>query len=113
MSTISPVINLQGALDRMGDMEIYLEIAEIFAENIPNALRVIEERMAENDLKEVTRIIHSLKGSCATVGAESLAAVCSALEKTCTEGNLSAIQAGYASLKPLLEALPGALRAIK
>ena len=77
------VLDMDAAIDRMGDREIYLEIAHCFADNLPAALDALDAAICDLDMPTATRLAHSLKGNCSTVGAEELRAACLSMEQLC------------------------------
>jgi HPt (histidine-containing phosphotransfer) domain-containing protein len=76
---------MQGAVERMGDREIYGEIARAFARNMENVLEDLALALHGADMPSATRLAHSLKGNCGTVGAEEMRRACLKLERLCRE----------------------------
>ncbi len=102
-------IDRAGAIERMGDEEIYKEIAAFFAQNIPENLQKLEEaldaspRVAEcspQELENPMRLAHSFKGNCATVGAEGVRDLAKELEMLCRAGKAAEARQAFALLKP-------------
>ena len=98
-------LNLDEAVERMGDKEIYLEIARYFAEHLPQYLKDLTTSLTAGDTETCTRLAHSLKGNCAKVGAEGLRQDCYILETLCREGTLDKARDHYSDLVPQLLSL--------
>lgn len=99
------IINVEEAVERMGDKDIYLEIARYFASHLPSSLAKLDACLRAGKLDEATRAAHSLKGNCATVGADALKEDCLQLETLCQTGDHDRASAIYAELAPKLVAL--------
>lgn len=97
-----PVLHLDEAIARMGDREIYLEIAHYFAGRMRETLGELLGKLNDGDMENATRLAHSLKGNCATIGAEELRTACLALERLCREERREQALAAYAELVPKL-----------
>lgn len=64
-------LNLYQARQNFGcDEELLQEIAGVFIEDVPLIAAELEEARERNDISTVGRLAHSLKGLCATFGAE-------------------------------------------
>lgn len=63
-----------------GAEEVFAELIAIFAEEAPKSLAVLARAIEMGDPQKIERAAHSLKGSCATIGAARAAAVCADLE---------------------------------
>jgi HPt (histidine-containing phosphotransfer) domain-containing protein len=63
-----------------GMSEIVVEVLESFLKQGPADIDRLVAALAGGDLPSSRRAAHSLKGSCLTVGAESLAAACQRIE---------------------------------
>lgn len=98
-------LNVREAVDRMGDKETYFEIAHYFAEHLPDSLEKLQEAFDSNDLALATRLAHSMKSNCATVGAESMRERCLTLEKLCRDGDLAVAKDLFSSTAPKLQEL--------
>lgn len=93
-------LNLEEAIERMGDKEVYLEIARYFASHLEQTLADLGTALRENNVEDATRLAHSLKGNCATVGADALREECLRLERLCREGALDEALPLYQELIP-------------
>lgn len=76
------LIEKEAALDRLGgDEDLYLEIANVFLEDTPRQLRVLQDALQRDERGEFTRIAHSLKSASGTIGAESMRLIAAKLER--------------------------------
>jgi len=100
------------AIERMGDEEIYREIAHYFAGHLEESLRDLGEALDRADTESAGRFAHSMKGNCATVGAEAMRENCLTLEQLCRSGALEAARAQYAGMAPKMLALREVLLAL-
>jgi HPt (histidine-containing phosphotransfer) domain-containing protein len=102
MSGSHLVLDMEGAVERMGDREIYGEIARAFACSMEDALRDLARVLREGDMPAATRLAHSLKGNCAAVGAGELGLACFTLESRCREGEAAEARRLLEELRPKL-----------
>lgn len=93
-------LNLEEAIERMGDKEIYLEIARYFASHLEQTLIDLGTALQQKNGEDATRLAHSLKGNCATVGADTLREECLKLERLCRAGALDEALPLYRALIP-------------
>ena len=105
-------LDMDAAVERMGDKEIYVEIAHCFAGNIEGSVASLQDALDAADMAASTRLSHSLKGNCATVGAEELRQACLLLEHTCRAEDAAEALRLFAELRPKLMALRGVLAAL-
>lgn len=109
MSTLHIELDMDAAIDRMGDKEIYLEIALYFADQLPKSIEELDKALQGARMPEATRFAHSMKSNCATVGAETLRQECYTLEKLCSSGEVDSARAAFEALTPKLTDLRQAL----
>lgn len=83
------IIGKDEAIERVGDADIYREIAHLFSENLTNYMAQLDSAMSEKDYPTVKRLTHSIKSNCATVGADGLRAFFASMEQAADE-NLEA-----------------------
>ena len=112
MSSDPICLNLDEAIKRMGDREIFLEISRYFASRLPEALEELNVALNTGDIAEATRYAHSMKSNCSAMGAEQLQEQCRALEGICRQGEIDDAKKLYAELVPRLLALRSALLAL-
>jgi CheY-like chemotaxis protein len=89
-----PAVNA-GALDRLRDLRVpgqpdpVAEIIDLFLQQTPDLLTSLKKAFAEMDPESVGLTAHTLKGSCANLGAEQMAAWCRELESVARQGTLA------------------------
>ena len=105
-------LNVDEAVERMGDKETYLEISHYFAAHLPDSITRLRDALDSGDMPAATRMAHSLKSNCATVGAESLRERCYALEKLCRGGEVIMARELFAGLESHLLAMRERLEAL-
>ena len=93
----APAALAPAALDRLtllnrlgGDEDVFMEVIQIFIEDVPRQLTGIDEALAAGDAPTLRRLAHSLKGSSGTAGAEALQHASQALEQAAAAGDLRA-----------------------
>ena len=113
MESSHSFLNSKAAIDRMGDVDIYLEIVQYYALSLDASTAEIHAAFQSGNMPEATRLAHSLKGNCATVGAEALRETCAALEILCRAGDKKKAEALFEEMCPELVYLKQALLDIK
>ena len=68
------------SLQEEGDDDLLGELIDLFLEDAPERLASIKEAVETADLGGLAERAHSLKGSCASLGAVHMASLCSKLE---------------------------------
>ena len=63
-----------------GDPEFLVEVVEAFLGDSPPRLQTLRASLEGGDAEAIGRAAHSLKGSCASLGAAQMAALCARLE---------------------------------
>lgn len=79
------------AIERIGDEEIYREIAFVFQENLALYIEKLTSATKTGDYSTVRRLAHSIKSNCATIGAEEVRGVFASLEQAAAKDNAEAI----------------------
>jgi HPt (histidine-containing phosphotransfer) domain-containing protein len=105
------------ALDRLRDLRVagqpdpVVEIIDLFLEQTPELLRTLTKAFETKDLESAGTTAHTLKGSCANLGAEQMAAWCRELESMAIHGTLDSavilagrLQDEYENVRKTLEA---------
>lgn len=113
MDICSVSLNLDEAIKRMGDREIFLEISRYFAARLPEALEELGLALESGNMPEATRYAHSMKSNCSAMGAEQLHELCRDLEVICRNGEIENARKLYAGIAPQLLALRDALLALQ
>lgn len=75
-----------------GDVEDYLEALSIFAGSVSLKTERIEEALSNEDIKAYTNLVHSLKSSARTIGAEALSDMARMLETAGKENDIEKIR---------------------
>lgn len=82
-----------------GDIVQYAKVASYFASGSDAALEKLDRCMAEKDLKGVTYILHSLKGTARNVGSVELHYMAKRMEKRCRDNDSDYIVSSMPLLK--------------
>lgn len=112
MHDIGSSLDLKTAIERMGDREIFLEIAHYFAGTLPGNIQEMEEMLQREDMNSLMRLAHSCKSNCASMGAEEERVLCLELEQAARSADKEKSQAILAQLKPKLLILKDTLSAL-
>lgn len=97
-------LNVDDAVARMGDRDIYNEVGQFFAENLEEYIERLDHVISEDREFDATRYAHSLKSNCATVGADDLKEEFYKLEILCKENKMHEAKILFATLQePLRE----------
>jgi signal transduction histidine kinase/CheY-like chemotaxis protein/HPt (histidine-containing phosphotransfer) domain-containing protein len=84
-----PVFDKSSLLRRVGDDEEFLaKLVALFLQDIPKQISSLEEALKKNDGLLCERIAHSIKGSSANLGAESIRMVASEMEADLKNGDM-------------------------
>ncbi|WP_461209055.1 Hpt domain-containing protein [Desulfocurvus sp. DL9XJH121] len=102
----SPTLDTQATLVRLkGDTAFLNTLLEVFLEDLPRKLEILEPAVRDKDMPTVLRTAHSLKGACATIGALALGEAAEALERAAREQDALAVDAAHAPIAALAGAL--------
>ena len=94
-----------------GDPEFEREVLEEYLNCTPDDVERIRQAVAASDPDALGRSAHALKGSSATVGAKSLAALAKDLEMLGKSGNMAAAPEVFGRLARCYEESCGFIRA--
>ncbi len=83
----------------MDDEELAATVAELFLEDMPEQIALLERHVADNDTRGVRHQAHRIKGASANVGAERMRAVATRLEADATAEDLESFAASAALLE--------------
>jgi HPt (histidine-containing phosphotransfer) domain-containing protein len=87
--TSSPVWDREAALELVeGDRELVEELANLFAEECPNALAEMRGALEGDDAALLEHLAHAMKGSSANIGATGTSQLALVLESQARSGNL-------------------------
>lgn len=104
------ILNMRQLLDSTcDDRELAEQIAEAFIIDTPLQLESLEMAIEQNDVRTAERVAHTIKGSAAAVGGESLRNVAFECEKCGRDGKLDAILAMLPALHEQYRLLHGAM----
>ncbi|PKL79541.1 MAG: hypothetical protein CVV25_07710 [Ignavibacteriae bacterium HGW-Ignavibacteriae-4] len=102
-------INYELALSRLdGNIDLYIIILTLFSQNNKNFLNELLNIFDYNDRAPAVRLVHSLKGSAADVGAEELYSISSEYQKLISEDLIPTKE----NTKELIEELSKVLQSI-
>jgi two-component system, sensor histidine kinase and response regulator len=106
-----PVFDLSAALEAVaGDRGLFLEIAQLFLSELPQALSDIRGAVSGGDASRLEQGAHKLKGSLAIVGAKRAFDAAYGLEVIGREGKMQEAQHGVGVLLKELQDLESALQ---
>ena len=88
-----------------GCPEILAELRDLFLEHAPQLYDTLEEALASGEAQVIADTAHSLKGACATYGAERLTIVCKRMELAARADDLDTARAYEAELKAEYDAV--------
>ena len=98
--------NKEFALEQAADdMELLLELIEIFKESFQNDLQQLEEALGNNDADQICSAAHSIKGAAASLGIEGIREVALAVEEDSRAGNMDMARTKLPQLKLLMTEL--------
>lgn len=99
------------AYQKPEEQDIVTELITLFLTEVPQRLAAMRKMVADDDLPELERLAHSMKGSCEHMGARRMASACAMLEKQANQRSvehahelLSRIEQEYSIVSPLLQA---------
>ena len=94
------MLDVAGALQRMAnDMELYRDLVANFEKDAPRFVERLRHAVDASDMESVHRSAHSLKGLAQNVGAESVAASASELERAARAGDSLAAAVAYSRIE--------------
>ena len=106
------VWNLAELLDRVdNDQELLRDLLNIFKEDFPRTMQSLESAVAGADLKNASRLSHSLKGMLSSLGATRAAAAAAKLEALATAGETASLRGALDALGHEVECLVPELNA--
>lgn len=94
--TTLPTLDLDSTLGRLkGDKHFLHMLFQVFLDDLPKKLTALNSAFESHDMEAILRSSHSLKGACATIGAEALRDAALTLETSSRQGDLHAARAAY------------------
>jgi HPt (histidine-containing phosphotransfer) domain-containing protein len=108
---VSTVFDYERSLARLGgDPRLFNEIALLFLEDSPQLLERARQGLAENNLSELKRAAHSLKGLSVNFDAAQLASAAYSVEQYAHQQDVARATACFADMERELERLQKELR---
>lgn len=100
------IVDRQAAISRLGvTASVYKHVVETFCADYQSFPARLAEALAQHDLETVRVLVHSLKGSGSTVGAENLAQEARLIEDGCKGGKLPEAERVEHLLRSLAEVI--------
>lgn len=94
------VLNMRQFEDATGgDTELMQELAVLYLEDADAQLPTLEEAAAQRDLERLSRVAHGLKGSSASIGADSAADAFKTLEMMGRDGRDAGLEDAVAAAR--------------
>jgi HPt (histidine-containing phosphotransfer) domain-containing protein len=109
-------VNIEAAIARLGGRtDVYRRMLQRFVDELPGMAAELSSHMASVDTQAAARLLHTVKGVAATLGAEALAAEASKHESTLSaqSGSAAALQAIFDAEQSLARASPGLSRLLE
>ena len=111
MTVQIPGVDTEKGLDLYDDeMDIYLTVLRSYIANTPAALDKLRSVSAET-LADYFAVIHGVKGTSASIGAEELRKTAAGLEAMARAGDLSGVLAGNQAFLKQADALMDSIKA--
>lgn len=99
-------IDLQEIADKLDfDLEDIEMLIEVFLEDARESLDVLENAVKTNDIEEIFKSAHSIKGSAANLTLNEISELAREIELNAKENNTYNYEESYKKLKFLTEAL--------
>jgi len=109
-SDFSEIIDLKEAMTRLDDdYELLEEIWDVFLEDAPNQINILEKSIREKDFMTVAHQSHSLKGAAANIGAVGTADLAGRLQRFAERKKMEDVEKIYGTLKKEMEKLISSL----
>ncbi|MDJ0960764.1 MAG: Hpt domain-containing protein [Acidimicrobiia bacterium] len=97
------VLSLETAMELMGGMELFTEIAGMLLAELPELMDEIHLHAADGDLVELSKTAHRIKGNFGVIAAEQAQAAAKDLEYSSRDGDRLAAEAALAELEAAIE----------
>ncbi len=97
------VLSLETAMELMGGMELFSEIAGMLLAELPELMDDIHTHAAEGDLVELSKTAHRIKGNFGVIAAEQAQAAAKDLEYSSRDGDRSGAEAALVELEAAVE----------
>ena len=102
----------QARLKEWGGAKLLTQMIRLFLENAPNRMEQVRKGLAEGNVREAERGVHSLKSSAANVGALRVSRLAALMEDHAARADLAAVAGQMPSLESEFAAASQRLAAI-
>jgi histidine phosphotransfer protein HptB len=93
-------VDLQELLGRLdNDYELLRDLLTIFKTDFPRLVEAIEEAIARQDMKEIMKSSHTLKGMLSNLAVTKGAEAAGRVERIAQEGTMAAVQEAFAAFR--------------
>jgi HPt (histidine-containing phosphotransfer) domain-containing protein len=111
MNDQTPVFDRAEMMENFaGDAELFVQIAEIFLDEVPQQLAALQAAQDSGDLETLRAAAHKLKGSVATFAAKDALTAAKTLEQACKDGDTGQVPALASTVRTETARLTTALR---
>lgn len=101
MSSLA-TLDIETTLARLkGDKDFLVMLLQVFLDDLPKKLKDLSAAFDSRDMESILRSAHSLKGACATIGAEALRDAAMNMETASRQHDLQGAQTAYAPVHAL------------
>jgi len=94
---------------QMGGPQVVADLLELFRSETPPLLQAMREALSRNDGPRLRESAHSVKGTASNLGAQTLASLCTELEKRGKSGSFEGVDGILAKVEQQYEAVCAAL----
>jgi HPt (histidine-containing phosphotransfer) domain-containing protein len=109
---MSPAFDYPGSLKRFGnDHQLFGEMVGIFLDDAPKCQKALRSALDDNDVRQIQRAAHTIKGLAANFGAGRTMAAAAQIEQHAGMGNLTAVSRTLPLLDEAIDELQKALTA--
>ena len=110
INSLGEFMNLPELLERVeNDQELLAELFALFQEDLPASRAALQTAVHGDDLREIERTAHRLKGMLANLSAKQAASLTAEIESTARAGNAAKIRELMLTFDLHVSALSGAL----
>lgn len=110
INSLGEFVNLPELLERVeNDQELLAELFALFQEDLPASRAALQTAIRRDDLIEIERTAHRLKGMLANLSAKQAASLAAEIESTARAGNAAKIRELMSMFDPQISSLSAAL----
>ena len=103
-------MNFKVLAEKLGlDEEEYIELLELLVSTSNAALEKLQAAVEKDDIEEVAKIGHSLKGSLSSLGLTNISETARMIEKDAKKGSLKETSKGIEDIREKLDQLSNAV----